>query len=54
MTPNKLFYSVSEVAQELGCARSQVIRLLKDGVLRCVYVGHLLRIPASALHELAA
>jgi excisionase family DNA binding protein len=43
------FYTVSEVATLLACARVTVWRSIRNGHLPAVRIGHSWRIPASAL-----
>jgi excisionase family DNA binding protein len=47
--PPKHFYTVSEVASLLACARVTVWRSIQNGYLPAVRIGHAWRIPASAL-----
>ncbi|MGV9800494.1 MULTISPECIES: helix-turn-helix domain-containing protein [Mycobacteriaceae] len=48
--PEKLL-RIPEVQDLLGCCRSKVNKLLRDGDLRSVKIGGSRRIPASALDE---
>lgn len=52
MTQPAKFYTPYEVAAILSCSPEHVFEWLRVGKLRKVYIGHLLRIPASALDEL--
>ena len=46
------YYSLDEVAELLGCSRMTVDNMRYAGTLPVVRIGHLLRVPASALAEL--
>lgn len=45
------YYSLDEVAQILGCSRATVDSLRYGGTLPIVKIGHVIRVPASALDE---
>jgi excisionase family DNA binding protein len=49
----RLYYSLDELAEVLGCSRLSVDRMRYEGKLPIVKIGHLLRVPASALDDLA-
>lgn len=51
-TTKRLYYSLDEVAEALGCSRMTVDNMRYEGTLPVVRIGHLLRVPASALAEL--
>lgn len=42
---------VREVAEHLGCTPPTVYRMVREGALRAIRVGRLVRIPESALAE---
>lgn len=42
---------VREVAHRLDCTTDLVYRLVREGEIRCVRVGRLIRVPESALAE---
>lgn len=44
----------ADVARHLGCTPETVYNLVKEGKLRAIRVGRLLRIPESALAEFIA
>lgn len=48
----RLYYSLDELAEVLGCSRVTVDSLRYQGKLPLVRIGHLLRVPASALDDL--
>ena len=48
-TVERKFYSLAEVADMLGCSSATVESMRYDGSLPTVKIGHLIRVPASAL-----
>ncbi len=48
----RLYYSLDELAEVLGCGRIAVDRMRYEGKLPLIRIGHLLRVPASALDDL--
>lgn len=50
--PDRLTFSVAEVAALLGVSPKTVRRMVHSGALRCVYVRSLPMIPADELHKL--
>lgn len=51
-TVERKFYSLAEVADMLGCSSTTVESMRYDGSLTTVKIGHLIRVPASALDSL--
>jgi excisionase family DNA binding protein len=49
---DRLLYRVGEVADLIGCSKSEAYKLVASGELPSVRVGGLLRVPADALHRL--
>ena len=47
-------HKVSEVAGQLKCHPGSVYGLIRDGHLRAIRVGRLIRVPESALAEFIA
>jgi excisionase family DNA binding protein len=47
--PRRRLLTVKEYAEAVQCSRSLVYRLIRSGRLPVLRVGHLVRIPASAL-----
>lgn len=47
-------YTAAQVAEHFGCDKSGVYKLVREGALRGVRIGRLVRIPASALDEFIA
>ena len=45
----RLLFTVSEAAQQLGIGRSLLYELLADGEVESIHVGRLRRIPTDAL-----
>lgn len=52
VSAQQLYYSLDEVARILGCSRATVDSLRYGGTLPIVKIGHVIRVPASALDEL--
>jgi excisionase family DNA binding protein len=48
----RLYYSLDELAEVLGCSRASIDQLRYSGKLPIVKIGHLIRVPASALDDL--
>ncbi len=48
----RLYYSLDELAEVLGCGRKAIDRMRYEGKLPLVRIGHLLRVPAAALDDL--
>jgi excisionase family DNA binding protein len=53
MNNHRLFYRVSELADVIGCSKSKAYELVASGAIPSVRIGTLLRVPSSALEELA-
>jgi len=53
MNSERLFYRVSELAEVIGCSKSKAYELVASGAIPAVRIGSLLRVPASALKDLA-
>lgn len=45
---------VEEVAEHFGVQPGTIYRLIREGSMRCVRVGRLVRVPRSALNEFVA
>lgn len=52
ISPDKLLLRPSTVAEMLDQSRSQVYKLIHDGTLPSVRIGHSIRVPARALRDL--
>jgi len=50
----KLFYTMNEVAELFGVSRLTVHRRIKDGHIRVIKFGNLVRIPAKSLKKYLA
>lgn len=50
---NRILLRVSEVAEACGMSRSKAYELVAKGLLPAIRIDGMLRIPASALRELA-
>lgn len=44
-------FNVDEVAAHIGITRQSAYRMIREGKIRCVRVGRLVRVPESALIE---
>lgn len=52
--PLEKVLKASKVAQHLGCTPDTVYGLIRDGRLRAIRVGRLLRVPESSLADFIA
>ena len=52
--PAEPLYTVRQVADHLQCGRRLVYAFVRDGSLRAVHLGRLVRVPQSALEEFIA
>jgi len=53
MDHERRFYRVAELAQVVGCSKSKAYELVASGAVPSVRIGTLLRVPVSAVEDLA-
>ena len=51
MKTQKMFYSISEIAEMLGVGQQTVLRLIKNGTLKAMKLGRIYRIAAPDLKQ---
>jgi excisionase family DNA binding protein len=49
----KLLFKVSRAADMLDMSRAQLYKMIAEGTVRAVHVGHSVRIPAEVVEALA-
>ncbi len=54
LDPEPILLRVSEAARRLSISRATAYQMIADGVIPVATLGSIKRVPAAALHELAA